>query len=451
MRNVSVSEAALMCGGELINCKNADAEITSVCIDSRLAAEGSMFAAFKGERVDGHDYIEKAFSQGAVCCLAERIPEGCNGCIILVDNVEKAIKSFAEQYRAKLDIPVIGIAGSVGKTTAKEMVASVLSEKYNVLKTEKNLNNELGVPLTVFRINPEHEAAVIEMGISDFGEMTRLAKMARPTMAVYTLIGHAHLEQLHDRNGVLKAKTEMLDFMPADGTVFLNADDDLLASCECKQNRVLYGTGDNTDVRAENISSDGVMNLSCDIVCGDRRFRVTVPAYGKHIVYAALEGAAVGIKMGLSDEEIIRGISKYETVGRRANIIDTGYITLIDDCYNANPDSVKCGIDSMPKGEGRNVCILGDMLGMGENVEALHAEVGAYAVEHDIDLLITCGERSLNTHQAAEKYIEAKHFGANPELIEKLPELIHKGDMVLVKASHDMKFDEVSEFLKTMK
>ena len=451
MRNVSVSEAALMCGGELINCKNGDTELTSVCIDSRLAFGGSMFAAFKGERVDGHDYMAKAFSQGAACCLAERVPEGADGTVILVDNVENAMKRFAEAYRARFDIPVIGIAGSVGKTTAKEMVASVLSEKFNVLRTEKNLNNELGVPLTIFRINPEHEAAVIEMGISDFGEMTRLAKMVRPTMAVYTLIGHAHLEHLRDRNGVLEAKTEMLQYMPDDGTVFLNGDDDLLASHECRQNRVIYGRGDNADVRAENISIDGVKSISCDVVCGERRFRVTVPAYGQHMVSAALEGAAVGIKMGLTDEEIINGISHYETVGRRANIIDTGYITLIDDCYNANPDSVKCGIDSMPKGEGRKVCILGDMLEMGENMAELHAEVGAYAAEHGAMLLITCGERSVNTHRAAEKHIDAVHFDTNAELIAKLPELIQKGDTVLVKASNYMHFDEISEYLKTMK
>ena len=451
MKNVSVSQAALMCSGELINCNNGDAELTSVCIDSRLAFNGSLFAAFKGERVDGHDYIAKAFSQGAACCLAERVPEGVDGTIILVENVEKALKRFAEAYRARFDIPVIGIAGSVGKTTAKEMVASVLSEKYNVLRTEKNLNNELGVPLTIFRINPEHEAAVIEMGISDFGEMSRLAKMVRPTMAVYTLIGHAHLEHLHDRNGVLKAKTEMLDYMPDDGTVFLNGDDDLLASYECRQNRIIYGRGDNADIKAENISIDGVKSISCDIVCGDRRFRVSVPAYGQHMVSAALEGAAVGIKMGLSDEEIINGISHYEIVGRRANIIDTGYITLIDDCYNANPDSVKCGIDSMPVGEGRKVCILGDMLEMGENMEKLHADVGTYAAEHGTALLITCGERSVNTHEAAKKLISAEHFETNAELIKKLPELIEKGDTVLVKASHSMKFDEISEFLKTLK
>lgn len=451
MKNVTVSEAAALCGGKLINCKNPDTELSSVCIDSRLAKDGSMFAAFKGERVDGHDYIAKALSQGAACCLAERVPEDADGTVILVENVENALKSFAEAYREKFNTPVIGIAGSVGKTTAKEMVASVLSERFNVLRTEKNLNNELGVPLTIFRINPEHEAAVIEMGISDFGEMRRLAKMVKPTMAVYTLIGHAHLEHLHDRNGVLMAKTEMLEFMPEDGTVFLNGDDDLLSAYECVQNRVIYGRGDNADVRAENISIDGVKSISCDIVCGERRFRVSVPAYGQHMVSAALEGAAVGIKMGLSDEEIIRGISHYETVGRRANIIDTGYITLIDDCYNANPDSVKCGIDSMPDGVGRKVCILGDMLEMGENMKELHASVGRHAAEKGCKLLITCGERSENTHLGAKDIIPAVHFETNAELIAKLPELINKGDVVLVKASNYMRFDEISEALKILK
>lgn len=451
MKNVTVSEAAVLCGGKLINCPYPDTELTSVCIDSRLATHGSMFAAFKGERVDGHDYMAKAFSRGAACCLAERVPDGVNGAVIVVDNVENALKRFAEAYREKFNIPIIGIAGSVGKTTAKEMVASVLSERFNVLRTEKNLNNELGVPLTIFRINPEHEIAVIEMGISDFGEMRRIAKMVKPTMAVYTLIGHAHLEHLHDRSGVLKAKTEMLEYMPDDGTVFLNGDDDLLASYECVQNRVLYGRGDNADVKAENISIDGVKSISCDIVCGERRFRVSVPAYGQHMVYAALEGAAVGIKMGLSDEEIINGISHYETVGRRANIVDTDYITLIDDCYNANPDSVKCGIDSMPDGKGRKVCILGDMLEMGENMEGLHASVGRHAAEKGCELLITCGERSVNTHLAASNLIPAEHFETNAKLIEKLPELIRKGDVILVKASNSMHFDEISEALKLLK
>lgn len=451
MKNVTVGEAAVLCGGELINCINKNAELTSVCIDSRLATDGSMFAAFKGEKVDGHDYIAMAFSQGAVCCLAERVPDDADGAVIVVDDVEAALKRFAEAYREKFDIPVIGIAGSVGKTTAKEMIASVLSEKYSVLKTEKNLNNELGVPLTIFRINPEHEVAVIEMGISDFGEMTRLAKMVKPTMALYTLIGHAHLQQLRDRQGILKAKTEMLDFMPPDGTVFFNGDDDLLASYECIQTKILYGRGDNADVRAENIATDDVKCVSCDIVCGDRRFRVSVHAYGHHLVSAALEGAAVGIKMGLSDEEIQRGISKFETVGRRANIIDTGYITLIDDCYNANLDSVKCGITSMPDGMGRKVCILGDMLEMADELEKMHAEIGICAAEQGVELLISCGENTVHTHNAVKDRIAAEHFSNNSDLISKLPELIKPGDVVLVKASHSMNFDEISEFLKNLK
>ena len=187
MRGISVKEAAAIVGGSLANEKNADDEILSVVIDSRKVESGAMFAALRGERVDGHDYIGKAFELGAVCCLAEHVPEGVSGSVIVVSDVAQAMKELAEVYRRRFDIPVIGVAGSVGKTTAKEMIASVLSARYKVLKTEKNLNNELGVPLTVFRIEPEHKAAIIEMGISDFGEMRRLAKIVRPTMAVYTL------------------------------------------------------------------------------------------------------------------------------------------------------------------------------------------------------------------------------------------------------------------------
>ncbi len=450
MRGVSVRQAAEIVGGRLFNDKNADAEILSVVIDSRKAEKGSMFAALKGERVDGHDYIAKAFELGAVCCLAETVPDGVEGSVIIVSDVAQAMKELAETYRRHFDIPVIGVVGSVGKTTAKEMISAVLSTKYKVLKTDKNLNNELGVPLTVFRLEPEHEAAIIEMGISDFGEMSRLAKIVRPTMAVYTLIGHAHLERLHDRNGVLKAKTELVEYMSESGTLFLNADDDLLAAYECKQERVLFGLGGNADVSAENLVSDGLSGLNCDIVSGERRIHAYIPAYGKHMVYAALEGAAVGIKLGLSDEQIAEGIANYETVGRRANVVETGFITLIDDCYNANPDSVMCGIDSLVRSDGRTVCILGDMLEMGENKEKIHAQVGSYASEKGVSVLLCVGELSKNTCKGAED-ICSLHFETNAELIKHLPKLINKGDTVLVKASHSMRFDEISEALKLLK
>lgn len=450
MRGVSIKKAAEVVGGELYGSTNLDSDIRSVTIDSRTVKPGSMFVALKGERVDGHDYINKAFELGAACCIAERLPENTCGTVILVPDVALALKTLAEYYRKCFNIPVIGIAGSVGKTTAKEMIAAVLSQKYKVLKTEKNLNNELGVPLTVFRIEPEHEVAVIEMGISDFGEMSRLARIVRPTMAVYTLIGHAHLERLHDRNGVLKAKTEMLDYMPDDGILFLNGDDDLLYGLDCRQKKVLFGTGENVNVRAENIHSENLSELACDIVSTDRIISVKLPSNGSHMVYAALEGAAVGMAMGLSDEQIAAGIAAYETVGRRANVCDTGFITLIDDCYNANPDSVMCAIDSLTAATGRKVCILGDMLEMGKNKEKLHAKVGRYAADNGADLLLTVGELSKNTCTAAEE-ISSLHFETNAELISKLPELIRKGDTVLVKASHSMKFDEISEALKLLK
>lgn len=450
MRGISVKEAAAIAGGRLINEINADREILSVAIDSRKVENGAMFAALRGEHVDGHDYIARAFELGAVCCLAEFAPEGVSGSAIVVADVAQAMKDLAEAYRKRFDIPIIGVAGSVGKTTAKEMIAAVLSSRYKVLKTEKNLNNELGVPLTIFRIDPEHEAAVVEMGISDFGEMRRLAKIVRPTMAVYTLIGNAHLERLYDRNGVLKAKTEMVEFIPEDGTLFLNADDDLLASYECRQKRVSFGLDPDADVRAENLSCDGLHGTSCDIVSGERRIRAYIPAYGKHMVYAALEGAAVGLKLGLTDEEIAAGIANYETVGRRASIADTGFITLVDDCYNANPDSVMCGIDSLSQSSGRKVCIFGDMLEMGENQDELHAQVGRYAADNGIALLLCVGELSKSTCKAAED-IGSLHFETNEELIEELPKLIRKGDAVLVKASHSMKFEEISEALKLLK
>jgi len=450
MRGLTVSDISTICGGILYGNGGFEYEVKGVAIDSRQISEGMMFAAMKGERVDGHDYIKRAFELGAVCCIAEHVPEGVTRPVIAVENVAEALKKLAEEYRKTLMLPIIGIAGSVGKTTAKEMVASVLSERYRVLKTEKNLNNELGVPLTLFRIDPEHEIAVVEMGISDFGEMRRLAKMVRPSMAVYTVIGHAHLEKLHDRAGVLRAKTEMLEYMAEDSTLFLNGDDNLLAAFECSQSTVIFGLGENADICAENICYPDMNTTECDIVYGERVFHAVIPAYGKHMVYAALEGASVGIEFGLTDDEIAAGIAKYETVGRRANVCETGFLTLIDDCYNANPDSVRCAIDSLSDCSGRRVCILGDMFELGERTHALHAEMGCYAAERGAELVLTCGELSRSTHSAAAELCEAKHFDTNAELIAALPELLKKGDCVLVKASHSMKFDEISEAIKKL-
>lgn len=449
MRGMTISRAAAVCGGRLCGEGDFGAELGSVVIDSRAVSAGDFFVAYKGERVDGHDYISAAFDRGAVCCLAQRVPEGETRPVILVPDVQSALEQICAEYRRDLRLPVIGITGSVGKTSAKEMISAVLSQRLNVLKTDKNLNNQIGVPMTISRIRPEHQAAVVEMGISGFGEMSVLAKIARPDMAVFTLIGHAHLEFLHDLDGVLRAKTEMLDFMADDAPVLINGDDEKLRGLQCRQKKISFGLGENCDIRAENIRLGESGETFCDIVYGERRIPVEIRAYGRHMIYAALEGAAVGLLMGLSDGEIVRGVASFETVGRRAAVCDTGFITLIDDSYNANPDSVKCGIDSLMKMPGRHVCILGDMLELGEGSGEMHFDVGRYAGEKGAELVLTSGPLSRETCRGAGE--RGRHFATREELIAALPGLIQKGDRVLVKASLGSRFDQISEALKELK
>ena len=449
MTGMTISRAAAVCGGRICGEGDLGAELGSVVIDSRAVSAGDFFVAYKGERVDGHDYISAAFDKGAVCCLAQRVPEGETRPILLVPDVQAALEQICAEYRRDLRLPVIGITGSVGKTSAKEMISAVLSQRLNVLKTDKNLNNQIGVPMTISRIRPEHQAAVVEMGISGFGEMSVLAQIARPDMAVFTLIGHAHLEFLHDLDGVLRAKTEMLDFMADDAPVLINGDDEKLRGLQCRQKKISFGLGENCDVRAENITLSPTGETLCDIVYGERRIPVEIRAYGRHMIYAALEGAAVGLLMGLSDGEIVKGVASFETVGRRAAVCDTGFITLIDDSYNANPDSVKCGIDSLMKMPGRHVCILGDMLELGEGSGEMHFDVGRYAGERGAELVLTSGPLSKETCRGAGE--RGRHFATREELIAALPGLIQKGDRVLVKASLGSRFDQISEALKELK
>ncbi len=446
MDGMTIRKAALCCGGQLHGAGDFERELGRAVIDSRAVQPGDLFVAYRGERVDGHDYISAAFARGAACCLAERVPEGETRPLILVESVQRALEQIAAAYRATLPVPVIGITGSVGKTSAKEMIAAVLSQRLHVLKTEGNFNNQIGVPMTVSRITRAHEAAVVEMGISGFGEMTELARIAQPTAAVYTVIGSAHLEFLHDRDGVLRAKGEMLQEMDADAPVFVNGDDDKLRALNCRQKKILFGLGTDCDVRAEKIRLLPDGGTACDIVAGARRIPVEIPAFGQHMVYAALEGAAVGLWFGLTDAEIAAGVAAYETVGRRGAVTDTGCLTLIDDCYNANPDSCRCGVDSLLQLPGRPVCVFGDMLELGENAPAMHAELGRYARDRGAALVLTCGPLSEETAKAAG----GVHYVNREALIADLPRQLRRGDAVLVKASRGMRFEEISEALKTL-
>lgn len=451
MKNMTIAAATKACGGRYCGPESwLDREISCVVRDSREVKKDAMFAAFAGARFDGHDAIPKALRDGALCCLGERGGED-GASVIEVPSTAKALQDIAAYYRDQFQIPVIGITGSVGKTSAKEMIASVLSQRFCTMKTQGNLNNELGVPLTLLSLREAHEAAVVEMGISDFGEMRRLTAMVRPDVAVFTTIGDAHLEQLGDRAGVLRAKAEILEGMQPDGTVIVNGDDPYLRDLCCVQKKVTFGLGADCDVRAEQVENHGVDGMSCIILSGNRRIAATIPAFGEHLIYAALEGAAVGLLLGLTDDEIANGIASFAVVGSRAKTIVCNGYTIIDDCYNANPVSVISGLRSISMVEGkRHVALLGDMLELGENSARLHYETGIAAVEYGCDLLIAFGEAAKNIAKGAIETRRAnlvRYFQDREALREALPKLIQPGDIILIKASHGMHFEEFTELL----
>lgn len=438
MQHLTISVIRDITDGEA-SCALPLDEITAITTDSRALTPGCLFAAIPGARVDGHDFIAAAAQAGAACVLCNRfvdaaIPQ------IKVPDTQLALRQIAAFYRCQFDIPFVGVTGSVGKTTAKEMIASVLSVRFDTLRTEKNFNNELGVPLTLFRLRAGHEAAVIEMGISGFGEMSRLTDMVRPSMAVFTLIGDAHLEFLGDRAGVLRAKGEIVAGMPEDGVVIANGDDELLKAHDFGRRTVLFGIGENCDVRAVDVENDGLNGMRCVILAGDRRIPVSIPAFGRHMIYAALMGAAVGLELGLTDAEIQTGIARFQNVGSRGRVVTTDYCTILDDCYNANPTSTKAAIDSLAMLPGRHVAILGDMLELGENGPALHAELGRYAAGTGA-VVAACGALSKHTAEGAGE--TARWYPDTASLIAALPEIVKSGDAVLVKASHSMGFDAV--------
>lgn len=451
MKPITLHEVAKACCGTLHG--DPELKITSIVTDSRKAGEGSLFAAIKGARVDGHRFIPAVAEQGAVCVLCEEKPD-IDINYIRVESTLVALKGIAEYYRSLFTIPFIGITGSVGKTSTKEFISAVLAQKYNVHKTGGNFNNELGVPITLFGLEEEHEVAVIEMGISGFGEMTRLSKMVKPDISVITNIGYCHLENLGDRDGVLRAKTEMFEYLKKDGVIILCHDDDKLRTVTDYHGirPIFYGTG-NDEYRAENITEKGLDGIGCTLIhharmddsVEDVRIDVTIPTMGRHNVLNALCAMAVGTQLGLSADEIKRGLESFENVGSRNHIIKTDTLTIIDDCYNANPTSTKAGLDTLSKLGGRRIAILGDMKELGKDELTLHREVGAYAKEVGIDMLVAVGPLSEAT---AEGYGEGAYYAATVErCIDRIKRYLRPGDTILVKASHSMQFERIVEAL----
>jgi len=441
-------------GGKYIGEEESrDIHVTGAVRDNRDVQPGSLFVCIQGAKVDGHTFANSAFEAGAACCLAEKPIPGATGPYILVDSTHDAIMALAAYYRGLFSIPVVGVTGSVGKTTSKELIAAALGAKYRVLKTISNQNNELGVSLLLLSLDERYDVAVVEMGISEHGEMSNLARMVRPDIFNMTSIGYSHIEALGDLNGVLRAKSEAFAHMKPESVAILNGDDDILCGYDPGIRKILCGLGERNDFRAENISSEGTQAVTCDVVNGMERLHVRIPAYGSHLASLAPAAVAIGRLLGLTSEEIHKGILSYAPVDGRANVIDTGYITLIDDCYNANPHSVEAAITSLCVLPGRRVAIVGDMLELSGLSDSLHREAGIFAARSGIDRIICCGDKAKLAYESYRSSCTgaASYYRDIAQLMTALPKLVKKGDYVLVKASHAMRFDKLIPLLRVLR
>jgi len=430
------------------NESSRNIQIAGAVRDNRDVKPGNLFICIKGARVNGHNFANAAFDSGASCCLTEQELDNAKGPYVIVKSTLEAIKTIAGYYRSQFDIPVIGITGSVGKTTAKEIIAAVLSEKFCVHKTEMNLNNEIGVPLTLLALEEKHEVAIIEMGISDFGEMSRLAEMVRPDIFVITKIGYAHIEELGDLQGVLKAKTEAFAYMKPTGTAVLNGDDELLSSYDPGMKKITFGLNEHNDFRAINIHSEGIDLIKMDISYEKNKYLIEISAYGSHISALTPAAAAVGKLLNMTDKEIQQGFLQYSPVEGRSKVVTKKGITVIDDCYNANPNSVKAALTSVSALQGRHIAILGDMLSLGEHSEKMHYGVGVFAAQNNIDILLCQGDQARFIYDgflsvATGDNKEAYYYKHADDLINNISKIIKKGDTVLVKASRGMKFENL--------
>ncbi len=466
MKNMTLENIARACRGTLYEngqtkekALGEAVEASCVVIDSRKIEPGGIFIATRGDRVDGHTFIPAVAENGAMGVVCEEAPEHCGIPYILVEDSFKALKDIAGFYRQQLALWVVGITGSVGKTSTKELIAAVLSEKYHVLKTQGNFNNEVGLPLTVLSIREEHQIAVLEMGISDFGEMHRLSKIARPDICVMTNIGQCHLENLGSREGILQAKSEIFDYMNPAGYVFVNGDDEMLCRIgkTGKHKPVHFGMNPNNEIYGSDVLGKGLLGTNVVVHANLEVFPIEIPLPGIHMVTDALAAVGVGLQMGLTTQEIRQGILKAQTVSGRSNVLSLPYCTLVDDCYNANPASMRAAIDLLSTALGRKAAVLGDMFELGRNEKGLHSEIGAYAVEKKIDVLVCTGALSRNMYEAAMekneamgagKKTEVYYFDTRDAMLEGLPGILKKGDTVLVKASHGMQFEKAVEFLK---
>ncbi len=444
---ISLKKVAEYVNGNCVNC--GDAVITSVTTDTRKITQGSLFVALKGERFDGHNFAADAVKGGAAAVISERkvgefeteIP------IIEVEDSYKALLDLSEEYRQSLDLKVVGVTGSVGKTTTKDMISAVLSQRFETYKTQGNLNNHIGVPQTIFSLTNEHSAAVIEMGMNHKGEISVLSKASRPDIAVITSVGVSHIENLGSRENILKAKLEILDYMKPDAPIIINAENDILSGIKAIGSHRVVRTAikaEDADIVAKNIkqSADG---SSFDIFVNGEFFTYAyITAVGRHNIENALLACAVGVEMGLSKTQIAMGLSQYVPSGMRQRIVDKYGIRFIEDCYNASPTSMLASLSVLNTvSDGRKIAVLGDMLELGDMAISAHYEVGEAAAKN-ADVIVCVGSLAKEISNGAKSHgAYAVLFESNDEAAEFLKQNLEKNDCVLFKASHSMHFEEI--------
>lgn len=441
MMKISVKDIAEFCSSKTA----LTGDIEKISTDSRDIDGNTLFVALIGERFDAHDFVQDVLNKGAKAVICSR-QTGDDKRIIYVEDTGKALLDIAHGYRKKFNIPVIGLTGSVGKTTSKGMIYSVVKRKFNTLRTAGNLNNEIGVPKTLFGLTEKNEAAVIEMGMNHFNEISRLSKTVEPTVAAITNVGTAHIENLGSREGILKAKLEILDGMKKGSPLIINGDNDMLKTVKNDDFKVVrFGIeSDDLDMRAVDIESDE-KGSTFKAVCGEEKTKVFVPAVGLHNVYNALCAMCVGKTLGYTLEEAAEGIKDFEPEGMRQKITRAGNTVFVEDCYNANPDSMAASLEALKTLKAkRSFAVLGDMLELGEYSEKAHREVGEKAAKTGCCAVLTYGELSKYISDEAQKYgCSAQNFNDKEELSNFLFKNLRDGDAVLFKGSRGMKMEEI--------
>lgn len=449
MMQCKVSDLCRAVEGVLI--QRGDDSFAGVTTDSRKPAEGQLFIPLVGERFDGHAYIDMALEKGAAGCLCARVPEKLmpGKFYVQVADTKLALRALSAWYRGLFDIPVVQVTGSAGKTTTKQMIAAVLSEHFSTLKTLGNLNNEIGTPLTLLGLEQDHEAAVIETGIDTYGDLRYLGMAVRPTVAVVTNIGDAHIENMdNSRLGVLKAKSEIFEDLQQGGLAVLNGDDELLCTLDLPFRTLRCGRSENCDVRVTDIVERGMDGIDCTVTTRKQSYRLRIPSPGEYMIYPASMATAIAEELGMSEAEIVAGVANYQTTGSRMRRVKlAGNRLLVDDCYNANPQAMLSALRILSSSAAEHkLAILGDMGELGELTPAAHRAAGELAAQLQLDAVVAIGPKSADIATGGGSVV--RHFLTIEEAMPAIHALFVPGTTVMLKASHSMGFEKIAKELE---